>query len=258
MRFICCILLFASSYLLKAQQIDSTPMSASTILYNLAPFKQLLSPMEGIATKEYQKELTQELYQSYTFIEMRLYEAPDSGTSYQQLYAFCRFKIEQTGNIVLEEVYCGNKKTQAEIEHFIKLHMRQHKFTWSKETPAAQGDMYYGAQLEYLLVADQIAKEGYLCDHSYSPGYYSEVLVKETCIELFQVNRHHSRSSDHKDDYYLRDVKFSIPLDYWIPEDRHYDYVLQNLFIDFRDSSSPQNKECGNRIKAKIIALMEE
>src|SRR6478735_2429119 len=220
---------FSESTAIRFHNTSSlSPMDISSILYNLTPFKELLNPIEELAAKEYKQGLTQELYQSYDFIEMRLYEVPDSG-SYQRLHSKCVFKIEQGGTIELEEVYCENKKTHHDIEQYIKLYTHKHKLLWSKETPAAQVGMYYGHQLEALLTADQIAKEGYMCDHSYSPGYYGEIYVKEHRIELYQVNRRNARSIDHKDNYYMRDVKFIIPLSQTgLPEQLRYDYKIDN------------------------------
>src|SRR6478752_6574267 len=94
----------------------------------------------------------------------------------------------RTGAIVFKVVYCENKKTQHEIDHFLKQYTHQHKLLWSNETPAALGDMYFGSQIEALLIADQIAKEGHMCDYSYSPGYYDKIYVKEHRIEMYQTN----------------------------------------------------------------------
>jgi hypothetical protein len=108
----------------------------------------------------------------------------------------------------------------------------------------------------YLAIAGSIAACAYLCaaGDDYWPGYFSEITVQSEGITLRQVNHMNSKSSNHKNDYSLRDLQFFIPSKQSVrqkPLVMDEDYI-GTMRISFSDRSSQNNKKCGDRILQKI------
>jgi len=97
--------------------------------------------------------------------------------------------------------------------------------------------------IQQLETADDIANLAFNCTtgDDYRPGNFSRVLLTNKYIELQQINYMNSRSLDHKSNYSLRSLVFRISLS---------ETVKMNT--EFRDHSSENNRQCGDRIKAAL------
>jgi hypothetical protein len=185
---------------------------------------------------------------SYQTISMKL-EVTRSGAQFPSLYLECKFDLSNQGGS-LKSIYCENEERESDIKEFILRHL-PNGILVNNEVSSITYDL---ETVRYLSIADEIAKEAYLCSHGddYRPGYYSEVLITEKQIILRQINRMNARSRDHKENYYLRDLEFFIPLTTEWQKASHGDERIGRMVIHFSDRSSEQNKICGNKIKQKI------
>lgn len=107
---------------------------------------------------------------------------------------------------------------------------------------------------QYLAIADNIAKQAQGCSQGddYLPGHFSEVIIDDSGITLRQINRWNSRSIIHKNDYHMRDLEFHIPGGRSEMDHRYGIDKIGRMAIIFSDSSSMNNKVCGDRIYNEI------
>ncbi len=151
--------------------------------------------------------------------------------------------------VTLTEVYCDKREHQDEIKKFIVDHAPVTNF------PASTNFNNYSKEtLSYFPIVDEIAKQAYNCSSgdNYRPGYFSTIIVGEKGIILEQINHWNAKSSDHKKDYHLRNLEFYIPLSP-IAKPMFDDYEIGKMQIHFRDNSSKNNKDCGDRIIEKLL-----
>ena len=118
-----------------------------------------------------------------------------------------------------------------------------------------QRDNYSKEIIDYLIMADSIAGQSYLCSSGddYYPGCFSTIEIGEDSILLQQTNHHNARSIDHKQNYTMRKLEITIPLKSPY-HDRDCDHKIGKMLINFSDRSSKQNKTCGD----KILKMIEE
>lgn len=188
---------------------------------------------------------------SYSFLKLKLDVLSQSVERTRQTsasYMQCTLRIDKEA-VLFEELYCMDKEREFYLRDFIQ---QQRPKTWD----ASMSENIYGAEtLRYLEIADEIAKEGYLCasGDNYNPGFFSKIVINDDGIILEQVNRMNAKSIDHKQDYHMRDLEFFIPLSNQREHLSFQNYKIGKMLITFEDHSSKNNKFCGDRILEKII-----
>jgi hypothetical protein len=222
-------------------------MNSLAIINGLHPYLQLLHDLEAKELIRYSNNDEREslFFKSvslrYSTITIKL----NHGVTGQQFLIGNLEIKDQT--VSINNLYCEDE--------VVKGYVLQHA---PKKFPAKQGTFIFDPDIQqYLSIADEIAKEGYLrsTGDDYRPGYYSESIVETDKIILKQVNHWNSRSIDHKNDYHLRDLSFIIPLnDEVILPSRFNEQKIGNMRIDFSDRSSVNNKSVGEAIQNKIEA----
>ena len=231
-------------------------MKAVEILYNLSPYQNLLQELFEKARKEnadlvWRKSISSEY--SFITLELRttLKEEPEKdGTLSTQI----TFEI-QRDRVILTNVYCEEESQKEELEKQIKSNKSIHDAHWHTEP----NNTWYHDEVVtgYINMADQIAGEACNCDSgdNYYPGCFSAIEVTETEIIMSQTNWHNAKSSDHKDDYHMRKLRFQIPLSAIESKNPELEdnYHIGNMLISFSDRSSAQNKECGRKIVEQIL-----
>jgi hypothetical protein len=147
----------------------------------------------------------------------------------------------------IDRVYCQHKKREPHILNYIQHHTPE-------RFPSGNHPAHTPEIRDYITIADTIAKEAYLYSSGddYRPGNFSEIMVDDDIITLRQINRHNSRSIDHKDNYTMRDLEFLIPLNTVILKPSFEDECIGNMVIRFSDRSSTKNKQAGDQIRKKI------
>jgi len=157
----------------------------------------------------------------------------------------------QHGLGILKDMYCLNPKASREISKLISESNVNAAIPW--DTHGKQINLSSDV-INYLEISDRIAQQAYLCasGDDYHPGYFSSTVIKDGAITLEQINRHNSRSIDHKRDYHMRDLKITIPLQPIHGESPFCDFRIGDMMIEFSDTSSEQNRTCGKRIVHKI------
>jgi len=164
-------------------------------------------------------------------------------------YLLCKFSLDGQ-SVSSPDVYCERKDRVIDIENYIL----QNAPTCYPPVIIANNRMYDKETQDYLMIADEIARQAYLCSRGddYYPGNFSEILIEKDQIKLKQINHFNSRSRDHKDDYHLRDLEFCIPFALIEPVRKYDDEQIGRMLIYFSDRSSKNNKSCGDRIREKI------
>ncbi len=205
-------------------------------------------------------KITNEVESSYSFIILELRMLSKNKTDPEKLIDefFCEIKFEIDHNDKInykESLYCEDKSRTAEMEKLIKEKLSANKLVWNS---AAKNDFYINKEItESLNIADEIAQQAYNCasGDDYRPGFFSKISIQEDGLHLEQINYMNSRSTAHKDDYSLRRLEFLLP---FTPQEKkpRYDYQIGSLLISFSDSSSKNNKSCGEAIEAKIEELV--
>ena len=237
-RSLLLILIFCFSTFSKTQSITS-----KTLLNNLKPFWSFLEEQRQNATQLTGNEYEAILEQSYNFIELELRDSTG-------VFLSIEYKIEYQNNLMLHRFYCTDKKVSA------KLKSKAGKMTGTFKWDSIPQDTFKlnEKQIEYLQIADRIAALGN--DFSALPGDYESVVITSDFIQLNQSNHMHSRSLDHKDRYFLRDLHFIIPwqVDFNKNEDfkivgSHY---IGDMKIIFDDSSAKAMRTVGDRISKQI------
>ncbi|AYB29712.1 hypothetical protein [Chryseolinea soli] len=154
-------------------------------------------------------------------------------------------KLEHTG------LYCEKRDREPEIIQFIQHTKPPGGFLWGTE----KRDVFYTDRvMQYLALADTIALQAQHCSagDDYRPGYYSEIVLEDERIHLKQINHWNARSIDHRDDYFMRNLEFDIPLQPVATQSSQLYDTLGDMQIYFSDRSSDNNKSCGHKIQEQI------
>ncbi len=212
---------------------------------------------ELLEKEHHELSLSKEIAFEYTFAIIELIDK-EKGEVYLSARISTHFDIL--------EVWCADKNKQKESERFIRNFINQH-LTDKKEGGIRHQskwlDLCESEKVKNkLAIADKIAQTGHYCTSGddYSPGFYNRILITEAGIELSQENRWNATSLD-RENYCLRKLLFFIPFGVLKEEDiltfrKNADGEatdkVDDLLIFFEDHSSPNYKECGQKIFAAI------
>jgi hypothetical protein len=231
-------------------------MKAIEILYNLSPYQSLLEEIYKRESKEDPNFVwTKCLRSQYSFITLELRVTPkDDLDAYGELVIQVTFELIH-GKVVLSEIYCEEESKKEELEQLIKSNKAVHDAHWHEEP---NNTWYHDEKVTaYINMADEIAHEAYNCNigDDYRPGCFSEIKVEGSILSLSQVNLHHAKSSDHKEDYHMRKLFFYIPLttEETIKTTFDMNYQIGEMQIAFSDHSSPKNRGCGQKVVEQIL-----
>ena len=226
-------------------------MKAKDILNNLIPYQHLLNEIfqqESMYIKEKKStaNLTKSISIAYSFITMELRDSENDNL-------YCEITFELRNNAApSSKIYCTDPTRVKEIEKIINKDSTIDKNTFAQ---SSSGSIYLNKTItEYLTIADEIAGQAYNCaaGDDYRPGMFSEIILEDFSIKLNQINHMNAKSLAHKEDYSLRRLEFIIPIQEPILNRPYCDYKIGDMLIYFSDSSSKNNKACGNAIIEKI------
>lgn len=223
-------------------------MNSVAIVTNLHQYLSLLHEIESREQRD--KANDTNFYKSvslrYNTITARLSYKSQKETFYSD-YIGVAFTIEEQ-NITLKDITCENNERVGIINDYVLQHAPT-TFPSSSDV-----NILSKASAQYLNIADEIAKHGYMCARGddYRPGYFSEIKLDENEIILSQINHWNARSIDHKNDYHLRNLEFKIP--YAMTESRlgYGAEKIGRMIVEFSDRSSKNNKGCGDNIFNEI------
>jgi len=186
-----------------------------------------------------------ELSNAYSFI------TADIRVSDKQ-FAHIRFKVDDDA-ANLYEVYCEERSAEKDVRGGITAE------NWPGwRSPSTVGLPYSEEIIRSLETADRIAGLTKYCaaGDDYRPGNFSKVSVNGERIELQQINHMHAKSLDHKDNYSLRNLVFTIPFDSRTVIKKFDAYQVGNMIVEFSDRSSKNNRECGRKVIEEIEKLV--
>ena len=164
-------------------------------------------------------------------------------------YFRATFKVVATTTTLLELHYIPDERKNEILDYLQKNSPKSFNSEMLPNSETVNEEV-----MQYLNVADEIAKQAYGCSQGddYMPGYFSEVIVDDSGVILRQINRWNSRSTLHKNDYHLRDLEFHIPNAGAENKLKYGADKIGRMTILFSDSSSMNNKVCGERIYNEI------
>jgi len=190
---------------------------------------------------------------SYNVLKLKLFidkklpkqEAHSPALYLQVTFEIDKNKLEHTG------LYCEERDREPEIAQFIQQSKPSGGFLWNTE----RHDVFFSdSVIQYLTLADTIAMQAQNCSSGddYQPGYYSEVVLEDERIHLKQINHWNARSIDHRNDYFMRNLEFDIPLQPVATRSSLFEETIGDMKIYFSDRSSGNNKGCGQKIEEQI------
>ncbi|WP_073137200.1 hypothetical protein [Chryseolinea serpens] len=190
---------------------------------------------------------------SYNVLKLKLFidkKLPKQEGHSPALYLQVTFEINED-KLEHSGLYCEERDREPEIAQFIRQSKSPVGFLWSTK----KRDVFYSdSVIQYLSLADSIAMQAQHCGlgDDYQPGYYSEIVLEDARIHLKQINHWNARSIDHRDDYFLRDLEFEIPLQPVAARSSFLNDAIGDMQIYFSDRSSDKNKGCGRNIQEQI------
>jgi hypothetical protein len=221
-------------------------MTSRTLLNNLEPYWVFLGQLNIELSESTGTKYTSKLQQAYSFIILEL-EDED-----HQQFLQIRYQIQSKNKLSIYDLYCDDKKIEAKLE--AKANQLLVNFEWN--TPAKQEFELKDKQVLYLEIADRIAAVGN--DIFAEPSFYSLVTLTANAIKLDQINGQNSRSIDHKDSYFLRELSFSIPLKDQTDKTEKSKavlidgYLIGDMEILFGDSSAKSQRATGDQIRLQL------
>lgn len=218
-------------------------MTSRNLLNNLVPYWEFLEGLRTDLSESTDIAYTSVLQQAYSFIQLELRD--EEG----QLFLQLKYQIQSDSTLALYSFYCDNKNIAAQLETQAKKLLTH--FEW--HTPSKNNFKLTDKQIQYLEIADRIAAVGN--DIFADPSFYNLFILKADLIKLEQINRRNSRSIDHKESYFLRDLYFLIPLK--DKKDSQKTAKINHSFIGdleiyFGDSSAKSQRGTGDKIQLQL------
>jgi hypothetical protein len=223
------------------------------LLNNVAPYWTFLEQLRGDLSESTNTKYTARLEQAYTFIILELRDNED------QLFLEIKYRFKSEDKLSLYSFYCDNKKVKHEIE--LRAKQLLTNFKWVNASSKERKDSIITnefkltkEQIHYLEIADRIAMIGN--DIYTYPSFYNSLILTDDFIKLVHINDRNSRSIDHKDNYFLRDLYFTIPLkEKGIKKSNGFDldnYFIGHMKISFQDHSVKSLRATGDQIMLQI------
>lgn len=229
---------------------SSQQLSSQTLLNKLHPFWEAIEEIREEVTEKKGVHYVSLLEQSYDFITLILQDS--SG----QLFLEIKYQLKSQNMLVQTNFYCADEELRKKV--LAKAKKMEGKFDWNN--PAKTTFNLSSDQILYLQIADRIASKGN--DISARPSDYGRLLLSSKWIKLTQSNHWNSKSLDHKDSYYMRDLSILIPLEKVAESDPNpisIDlYQIGAMQVHFVDGSAKSSRGTGDEILAQIKKEMED
>ena len=216
-------------------------MTCHEIIIKLLVYRSQLLKILGPEHRELALDVTNQ----YSFITI---DITKSGEPFGQV------RFELTGEAAkLSSLHCEDDSLKKIIANRIELE------TWPGWTSPSSIDMPYADQvLQSMQTADSVAALARNCTRGddYRPGNFSKISVDSNRIRLEQINHMNAKSLAHKNDYSLRKLVFTIPLETNpANEGSLQKYQIGIMTAEFSDRSSENNRRCGDKIVGELKRL---
>ena len=218
-------------------------MTSRALLNNLEPYWVFLEQLKVELSESTGAKYTSKLQQAYSFIILELEDEEE------QQFLQIRYQIQSKNKLSIYDFHCDDKKIAAKLE--AKAKQLLVGFEWT--TPAKQEFKLTDKEVLYLEIADRIAAVG--DDVFADPSFYSLVTLTADFVKLEQVNQQNSRSIDHKDSYFLRDLSFLISIkgkNETLKSSKMNLYFIGDMEIRFEDSSAASRRATGDKIRLQL------
>lgn len=217
-------------------------MTCQQITIILLAYRSL---MLKILSEQEHADLSLDVISQYSFVTIEIKKSHQF---------FCQVRFEVTDNEgKLLSFYCEDDSLQSILTTKIESK------NWPGWTSTSSIDLPYSQHvLSSMEIADSIAALSKNCTRGdeYRPGNFSKVMLDSNLIKLEQINHMNAKSLNHKNNYSLRSLVFTIPLEGNLAnENGLHDYKIGIMTATFSDSSSRNNKSCGDKIVAELKRL---
>lgn len=177
-------------------------------------------------------ELDLSFTNQYSFVTIEL-------TKLGQTFGQIRFELtDKEGK--LTSFYCKDTSLKTMIADKIESE------NWTGWTSPSSIDIHYsGEVLQSMQTADSIAGLAKNCARGddYRPGNFSKISVDSNRIKLEQINHMNAKSLAHQNDYSLRNLVFTIPLESNPANEMSVEkYQIGMMTVKFSDRSSKNNR----------------
>ncbi len=225
----------------------SQSVSTEKALAKLKPFWNFSESIRMQIQDTTKQEWKSVIEQSYNFIILEVR---------RDISIFLRVEYQlQQKELKIYDFYCANKKLEKKLKKECQIFEKP--FDWH----AAPKDSFKLSQdfKNYLEIADRIAEKGN--DISAHPTNFGRIILRKDHVKLLQNNHRNSRSLDHKDSYFMRDLSFKIH--YQKQVKKKLDpiamgrYFIGEMEVIFYDGSAKSQREAGNRIQKQIDEEIE-
>jgi hypothetical protein len=254
-------------FLLLSTYSKAQSMTSRNLLNNVVPHWSFLEQLREDLYVSTGTKYTAVLEQSYSFIQLELRD------NEEQLFLQIRYQIKSGNKLTLYSFYCDKEDIAVELETQAKRLLAIFEWNTSlshsnhpsklevhnkqvEDSTTKNEFKLTDEQITYLEIADRIAAVG--DDISTYPSFYNTFTLTADFIKLAQINDRNSRSIDHKDSYFMRDLYFTISLKQKAKKQNAPKvdcYFIGEMEVLFQDSSAKSQRETGDRI---MLQLKEE
>ena len=203
------------------------------------------SRLLNIVSEQKSPDLSLDVISQYSFITI---DIKKSG----QLFGQVRFEVTDNEGKLMS-FYCEDNSLQKILTNKVESE------TWPGWASPSSIVLPYSEQvLQAMQTADNVAVLAKNCRRGddYRPGNFSKISINSNHIRLEQINHMNAKSLIHKNNYSLRSLVFTIPLEAdSANENGLHEYKIGIMTATFSDNSSENNKSCGDKIDAELKRL---
>lgn len=224
----------------------SQSISSKQVLQKLGPYwdfaDNIRKQIEDTSKYEWQTVIEQ----SYGFIIVEIRRD-------YSIFLRVEYQVQQK-EMKIYNFYCAEKKLEKRMKK--KCQILEKPFDWND---VSNSYFKFSKEIEnYLEIADRIAAKGN--DISARPSDFGRIILRSDYIKLSQNNHWNSRSLDHKDSYFMRDlsfkIKFADPSKEHPKKDKNIiaigQYFIGFMEINFNDGSAKSQQGTGDEILAQL------
>ena len=213
-------------------------------LDNLYPFWEFLEKHRQVIEEAKGIKLVAQLEYWQPYIQLNLSDTTG------QLFYRVHYQVENELEITQNSFYCADLELSSELAPATLALIEF--FSWDS-IPESQFPLGQ-KEVDYLKIAGRIAEKD---DHH---GTRETIHLTQEELQIWRSNHWNAKSLDHKDSYFLTDLKFIISLTDEHPQDTllpYYSTMIGDMEVNFSDGSATTQTAYGENISESIASEKE-